>query len=80
MSDLSIRQLCREARITCGPEGRGHRLRPFKRLWTELSGRTCLESTCRDCDQWVQVKNRPGPNESRIGGSAVAMRCTGRVS
>jgi hypothetical protein len=35
------------------------------------------ESTCVRCSAWVRATVRPAPNDIDVGGSAVALDCTG---
>jgi hypothetical protein len=41
---------------------------------------THARSTCQDCGAEVDVRTRPAPNETNIGGPAVAVSCTGKAS
>jgi hypothetical protein len=35
------------------------------------------DNSCQVCGAWVQVNTKPRPNDTNIGGSAVATNCKG---
>ena len=56
---------------------RGHVL---PKGWKNLTPRPTRKAhtECLACGMYVQVTRFPAPNEIEVGGSAVAMDCTGR--
>jgi hypothetical protein len=54
---------------------RGHVMKP----WTDHSPHLA-ETTCTQCEAFVQVNTKPMPNEIDIGGPAIAVGCPESVS
>ena len=62
-----IERLKKEAIAAC--KNRGHRMG----FWSDSSRSAYCE--CKICHRYVQVIEKPWPNEIEIGGSAVALNC-----
>jgi len=71
VNDRKLDKLKKEARSAAGY--RGHTL---KRFVTHYS-KTRAITECRECACYVQVNAAPLPNETAIGGDAVAIGCIG---
>jgi len=68
-----IRTLKERAIISCYK--RCHSMKNFETV--KFSPRQVFTSYCKNCGMYVQVIPRPYPNEIDVGGSAVALTCTG---
>lgn len=70
-----IDRLRREALRSCN--ARGHDMTKFKSQ-LRASSRKVKYASCKRCGKYVQVIEKPLPNEIDIGGTAVALNCYGR--
>lgn len=72
MRPKSLPTLKREAQRSTNH--RGHRM--AWTLYLEEPRGPFLYAQCRHCGAYVQVLDKPRPNEIEVGGTAVALDCT----
>jgi hypothetical protein len=74
----TARRLRREARAAAA--WRGHSLGRFSPLLPSTGRGGYSEAACVACGAAVRIETSPAANSIDVGGEAVAVSCTGRVS
>lgn len=68
--------LCKRARDVA--KARGHKLKPFKKIFNWSGSKYFFLGVCKCCGNKIMVTPEPEPNEIDICGGACASNCTGK--